>query len=612
MTRDMGIGGVFHGAIELFGHQIRGVEWSYGYCSSGSGVYECAARMNSMYTFRETVDLGFSHLSYKELLGLLSVLKQRWPGRKYELLSHNCCHFCEDFCKELRCKPPPAWLNRFAQRADATVKFTNDAQALALRLRTQVSIAASSSRTWIMDSFSRNRPSSDQPTESTSRSTDDFYNPCSGPGVSRDDINDAYSSSDESDYDNSNDANDPFNFNFLNDGATGPEIIDIARSDAFVPSSHDRTSDDSISHFSVNKDNKNEAISAESRNVTTFASFLGLLGPQPAITSISTENNKANEDDEDASQCAVNNNATNNIPSVQKETSSATSAAFSSLLERAKNSKWNFTASSSTQRSSVEGNNQSDDESQSNSKPLDTELDASAPPLPLREEPSLMSIFLANLQGGSSRPSTATLTAGRVAGAFQGLLTRGAGDRTESSLRVSDVMGGQQETRGEERESENQGKRQEAQTCIANEDEKVKRSNNAQAEKSASLAISAEDIADATLLLQDFGATNPPASVSSSRIVISEQKDESLLSFLDLKAMGSTDVAMDNTHFQKRILPSNEGLVPVSNMHFIADESIAAPSTPFITEDLLQLGASVSVCAPCLPSGGATPFTDLL
>lgn len=33
ITREVGLGGVFHGAIDVYG-----VEWSYGFCQSGTGV----------------------------------------------------------------------------------------------------------------------------------------------------------------------------------------------------------------------------------------------------------------------------------------------------------------------------------------------------------------------------------------------------------------------------------------------------------------------------------------------------------------------------------------------------------------------------------------------
>ncbi|EFJ46967.1 hypothetical protein VOLCADRAFT_92471 [Volvox carteri f. nagariensis] len=152
-------GTTFHGAV-----QLEDLEWSFGYCESGTGVYCCRARSNSLYTFREHIELGATRKTKQEVrLGtgdgvasvvaavvvvvvvvaavvagggggsireILSRFKRAWPGSSYDLLQRNCCHFCEDLCLALEVPSPPAWLNRFAQGADATVKFTNEASAL--------------------------------------------------------------------------------------------------------------------------------------------------------------------------------------------------------------------------------------------------------------------------------------------------------------------------------------------------------------------------------------------------------------------------------------------------------------------------------------------------
>ncbi len=64
LGRDLGIGGVFHGAI-----QIADYEWSFGWCEVGSGVYVVEARKNPMYLFRETLDLGPTGKTKQEVRG---------------------------------------------------------------------------------------------------------------------------------------------------------------------------------------------------------------------------------------------------------------------------------------------------------------------------------------------------------------------------------------------------------------------------------------------------------------------------------------------------------------------------------------------------------------
>ncbi|GFH27433.1 predicted protein, partial [Haematococcus lacustris] len=102
LGRDLGLGGVFHGAV-----QIDQFEWSFGFCEQGTGVYVVEARKNPIYHYRESVDLGYSPLSKQQIKQLLRQMKQQWPGASYELLSRNCCHFCEALAEGLGVRPLP-------------------------------------------------------------------------------------------------------------------------------------------------------------------------------------------------------------------------------------------------------------------------------------------------------------------------------------------------------------------------------------------------------------------------------------------------------------------------------------------------------------------------
>ncbi len=70
-THQLGIGGVFHGGLV-----VDGIEWSFGFCESGTGLYQCTpgkvsihahssfssahscCLQNPMYKFRQAIDLG--------------------------------------------------------------------------------------------------------------------------------------------------------------------------------------------------------------------------------------------------------------------------------------------------------------------------------------------------------------------------------------------------------------------------------------------------------------------------------------------------------------------------------------------------------------------------
>lgn len=52
----------------------------------------------------------------------------------YDLLTRNCCHFCEALVALLGCRPVPGWLNRFAYQADATLVATTHAVTIMRKL----------------------------------------------------------------------------------------------------------------------------------------------------------------------------------------------------------------------------------------------------------------------------------------------------------------------------------------------------------------------------------------------------------------------------------------------------------------------------------------------
>mmetsp|Transcript_8839 Transcript_8839/g.22525 ORF Transcript_8839/g.22525 Transcript_8839/m.22525 type:complete len:221 (-) Transcript_8839:28-690(-) len=131
VTRELSIGGIFHGGLE-----VMGSEWSFGFCETGSGVYAVEPKRNPMYTYRETVPLGITTMSPEKVKEVIRNLRESWPGASYDLLKRNCNDFCEALCQALGAGPFPMWVNRFARGADATVTTTAqvyDAASMAAR-----------------------------------------------------------------------------------------------------------------------------------------------------------------------------------------------------------------------------------------------------------------------------------------------------------------------------------------------------------------------------------------------------------------------------------------------------------------------------------------------
>jgi hypothetical protein len=56
------VGGVFHGAVEVCGR-----EYSFGYCETGSGVYECLPMLIPAYSYREKITMKDTEVTKEEV-----------------------------------------------------------------------------------------------------------------------------------------------------------------------------------------------------------------------------------------------------------------------------------------------------------------------------------------------------------------------------------------------------------------------------------------------------------------------------------------------------------------------------------------------------------------
>jgi hypothetical protein len=92
-------GGVFHVGIE-----VADVEWSYGYCDCGSGVFAVASTKCTLGPLREQVLLGETKLRADEIIRILHKLRMEWVGPDYNVMSRNCVFFSKAFLRELNPK----------------------------------------------------------------------------------------------------------------------------------------------------------------------------------------------------------------------------------------------------------------------------------------------------------------------------------------------------------------------------------------------------------------------------------------------------------------------------------------------------------------------------
>ena len=111
-------GGIFHAGVEL-----AGVEYSYGYCDRGTGVFTNDPLDAYGASHRSRVPMGRCGLDARAIERRLARLVALWQGNTYALLTRNCCHFCDALCAELGVGPIPAWVNGLARSVHGFTDF---------------------------------------------------------------------------------------------------------------------------------------------------------------------------------------------------------------------------------------------------------------------------------------------------------------------------------------------------------------------------------------------------------------------------------------------------------------------------------------------------------
>jgi len=105
LLRCMGAG-AFHCGVE-----VHGCEWSY----ESTGVFCCEPRHSPNHRYSETLLQGDSNSNFREVLRLVDVLRfTDWGDNTYDILEHNCCHFCDILCKRLGVEGTPPWVTNLA------------------------------------------------------------------------------------------------------------------------------------------------------------------------------------------------------------------------------------------------------------------------------------------------------------------------------------------------------------------------------------------------------------------------------------------------------------------------------------------------------------------
>lgn len=99
--------GVFHCGVEVLGE-----EWFFSWGESDFTGLVCARpRCHQVHVFRESITMGASTLSEKEIRTLTQDLMSAWPANSYHPISRSCVTFAEQFIEALQTPEPfPLWV----------------------------------------------------------------------------------------------------------------------------------------------------------------------------------------------------------------------------------------------------------------------------------------------------------------------------------------------------------------------------------------------------------------------------------------------------------------------------------------------------------------------
>lgn len=129
--------GAFHCGVEVYGR-----EWGYKGNPIGlTGIFVCRPCDCENHSYSESVPMGETAMSEDSVMQLLKRLKTEWRGSDYNLLTCNCCHFSEVFCRCLGVDDIPPWLTHLADTGAAITDKLEHVQNTINREYHEISVA---------------------------------------------------------------------------------------------------------------------------------------------------------------------------------------------------------------------------------------------------------------------------------------------------------------------------------------------------------------------------------------------------------------------------------------------------------------------------------------
>mmetsp|Transcript_11202 Transcript_11202/g.21093 ORF Transcript_11202/g.21093 Transcript_11202/m.21093 type:complete len:231 (+) Transcript_11202:80-772(+) len=131
----LGLGGAFHAGVE-----VHGTEFTFGM----EGVHRHEPRKSDRHVFGESVFMGETDMSAREVAQLVGDLSLQWTGDRYDVLDNNCCDFCDTLSRSLVGASLPYWVSNFSRIASAAaagIESTVDVRQMVAELVQELHLA---------------------------------------------------------------------------------------------------------------------------------------------------------------------------------------------------------------------------------------------------------------------------------------------------------------------------------------------------------------------------------------------------------------------------------------------------------------------------------------
>jgi len=113
--------GMFHCGVE-----VHNREWSF----EDRGIFVCRPRESFGHSYMDTVNMGYTRANADHIMTIIQALAVVWDDNYYDVFRHNCCHWCDAFCRSLGVGPIPTYTTSLVDAGASVLDSTRSLKGL--------------------------------------------------------------------------------------------------------------------------------------------------------------------------------------------------------------------------------------------------------------------------------------------------------------------------------------------------------------------------------------------------------------------------------------------------------------------------------------------------